>query len=141
MASARSLGTGDRTRGATDAGDHHRQPRCQHFGQSVAGAAVELEDVPDGNARSGRNAISACPLGAHYLPIPNAEAHGVRHLLDRLGIITGWQDDRPIFDPYQIVGDPDERLFRHGRRQEGLVPGSALGRGDRDQIAGGSALR
>ncbi len=97
---------------------------------------LELEDAPGGNARSGRNAITAYPLGAHYLPIPNAEATGVRHLLDRLGIITGWQGGKPVFDPYQIVADPDERLLRHGRWQEGLVPGSALAAGDRDQIAG-----
>ena len=96
---------------------------------------VELADAPGGNARSGRNAISAYPLGAHYLPIPNAEATGVRHLLDRLGIITGWQGGQPLFDPYQIVADPDERLLRHGRWQEGLVPNSALARADRDQIA------
>ena len=32
---------------------------------------IELEDQPGGNARGGRNAVSAYPLGAHYLPIPN----------------------------------------------------------------------
>ncbi|MFZ4688518.1 MAG: FAD-dependent oxidoreductase [Polymorphobacter sp.] len=97
---------------------------------------LELEDVTGGNARSGRNAISAYPLGAHYLPIPNAEAVGVRHLLDRLGIITGWEGGRPRFDPYQLVADPDERLLRHGRWQEGLVPGGVLAAVDREQIAG-----
>jgi hypothetical protein len=97
---------------------------------------LELEDRSGGNARSGRNAITAYPLGAHYLPIPNAEAVAVRHLLDRLGIITGWQGGRPVFDPYQLVFDPDERLLRLGRWQEGLVPALALGKADRDQIDG-----
>ena len=50
---------------------------------------IELEDRTGGNARSGRNAVSAYPLGAHYLPIPNAEAKGVVRLLERLGIVTG----------------------------------------------------
>jgi phytoene dehydrogenase-like protein len=95
---------------------------------------LELEDHSGGNARSGRNAIAAYPLGAHYLPIPNAEAVGVRHLLDRLGIITGWQGGKPVFDPYQTVADPDERLLRLGRWQEGLVPSVALSAESRDQI-------
>lgn len=95
---------------------------------------LELEDGVGGNARSGRNAISAYPLGAHYLPIPNAEAHGVRHLLERLGIITGWQDGKPLFDPYQVVSDPDERLLHLGRWQEGLVPTIGLTAQDRHEI-------
>ena len=97
---------------------------------------LELEDRSGGNARSGRNAISAYPLGAHYLPIPNREAVGVRHLLGRLGIITGWQGGKPVFDPYQLVADPGERLLRLGRWQEGLVPTLALDRADREQIEG-----
>ncbi|SFR84677.1 FAD-dependent oxidoreductase [Sphingomonas jatrophae] len=91
----------------------------------------ELEDQPGGNARSGRNAVSAFPLGAHYLPIPNAEATSVRHLLERLGIITGWSGGKPIFDPYQVVADLDERLLRLGRWQEGLEPSFALSPGER----------
>ena len=83
---------------------------------------LELEDRAGGNARSGRNAVSAYPLGAHYLPIPNPEAKGVIHLLERLSIIIGWQDGKPVFDPYQVVADPDERLLHLGRWQEGLVP-------------------
>ena len=83
---------------------------------------LELEDRAGGNARAGRNAVSAFPLGAHYLPIPNPEATGVIRLLERLGIITGWQDGKPVFDPYQVVADPDERLLHLGRWQDGLVP-------------------
>jgi hypothetical protein len=86
----------------------------------------ELEDRTGGNARSGRNAISAYPLGAHYLPIPNAEAKGVLRLLERLGIMTGRDGDKPIFDPYQLVSDPDERLLHLGKWQEGLIPNLGL---------------
>jgi len=49
----------------------------------------ELEDQTGGNARSGRNAISAYPLGAHYLPVPNREAKALRHMLQRFGMIVG----------------------------------------------------
>lgn len=95
---------------------------------------LELEDQTGGNARSGRNAVSAYPLGAHYLPIPNREASGVRRLLERIGVITGWEQDRPVFDPYQVVSDPDERLLRQGRWQEGLVPASGLTAQDRSDL-------
>lgn len=96
---------------------------------------LELEDRTGGNARSGRNAVSAFPLGAHYLPIPNPEARGVRHLLERLGIITGWDKGKPLFDPYQIVADPDERLLHLGRWQDGLIPTLGLSPRDKSDIA------
>lgn len=95
---------------------------------------LELEDRAGGNARAGRNAVSAYPLGAHYLPIPNPEAKGVLRLLERLGIVTGWQDGKPVFDPYQIVADPDERLLHLGRWQEGLVPTLGLTDADRADL-------
>jgi phytoene dehydrogenase-like protein len=95
---------------------------------------LELEDQPGGNARSGRNAVSAYPLGAHYLPIPNAEAKGVIRLLERLGIITGWQDGKPLFDPYQLVADPDERLLHLGKWQEGLIPTIGLSSADHHDL-------
>lgn len=95
---------------------------------------VELEDRAGGNARSGRNGVSAFPLGAHYLPIPNAEAKGVVRLLERLGIITGWQGGKPVFDPYQLASDPEERLLHLGRWQEGLVPAKGLSTVDRHDL-------
>ena len=42
-------------------------------------ALCELEDTTGGNARSGRNTVSAYPLGAHYLPVPNREARALPH--------------------------------------------------------------
>ncbi|WP_294278219.1 FAD-dependent oxidoreductase [uncultured Sphingomonas sp.] len=101
----------------------------------VAFRLLELEDTTGGNARGGRNSVSAYPLGAHYLPIPNPEATRVIALLERLGIITGWQDGKPVFDPYQVVSAPEERLLRLGRWHEGLVPGTALSPEDRHDIA------
>jgi protoporphyrinogen oxidase len=91
---------------------------------------VELEDRTGGNSRSARNSVSAYPLGAHYLPLPNAEAKGVIRLLEQLGVITGWHGDKPIYDPYQLVADPAERLLYLGKWQEGLVPQKGLNRKD-----------
>lgn len=96
---------------------------------------LELEDRAGGNARAGRNAVSAFPLGAHYLPIPNAESTGVIRLLEQLGIVTGWSGGKPVFDRYQVVADPPERLLQRGRWQEGLIPSIGLTATDRDDIA------
>ncbi|WP_439813575.1 FAD-dependent oxidoreductase [Zavarzinia sp. CC-PAN008] len=87
---------------------------------------LELEDQVGGNARAGRNAISAFPLGAHYLPVPNREARALRIMLERFGIITGHTDDGPVYDPYQLCADLESRLFWRGQWQEGLYPTSSL---------------
>ena len=81
---------------------------------SPTSACSNWRTAPAATRASGRNAVSAYPLGAHYLPIPNAEAKGVIRLLERLGIITGWQDGKPVYDPYQLVADPEERLLYLG---------------------------
>jgi hypothetical protein len=91
---------------------------------------LELEDSMGGNARSGKNAISAYPLGAHYLPVPNKEAKALRHMLGRLKVITGEKDGKPLYDPYQLCADLEERLFWRGKWQEGLFPSSGLSQQD-----------
>lgn len=96
---------------------------------------LELEDRAGGNARAGRNAVSAYPLGAHYLPIPNPEATGMIRLLEQLGIVTRWQGGKPVFDSYQVVSDPAERLLQLGRWQEGLVQAIGLSAADRRDLA------
>lgn len=89
-------------------------------------ALLELEDSTGGNARYGRNAVSAYPLGAHYLPVPNREARALRHMLRGFGMITGETGGAPVYDPYQLCADLDERLLWRGGWQEGLYPASGL---------------
>lgn len=96
---------------------------------------IELEDSVGGNARNGRNAVSAYPLGAHYLPIPNEEARGLRTMLRQFGIITGERDGRPIYDPEQLCADLQERLLWQGRWQEGLIPRTGLTPRDKADLA------
>lgn len=96
---------------------------------------IELESRPGGNARSGRNGVSAYPLGAHYLPIPNEEARGLRRMLRQFGIIVGDRDGRPIYDPLQLCADLQERLLWQGKWQEGLVPKTGLSPEDRADLA------
>ena len=47
---------------------------------------LELEDAAGGNARGGMVNGIACPLGAHYLPVPGDDAREVQDLLEELGL-------------------------------------------------------
>ncbi len=87
---------------------------------------VELEDQVGGNSRAGRNAVSAYPLGAHYLPVPNREAGALRKMLREFGMVTGERDGVPIYDPAQLCADLQERVFWQGRWHEGLIPRTGL---------------
>ena len=96
---------------------------------------LELEDEVGGNSRSGRNAVSAYPLGAHYLPVANREAGALIHMLRRLGMIVGEKAGAPLYDPYQLCSDLQERLLWQGRWQEGLIPRTGLSDQDEHDLA------
>jgi protoporphyrinogen oxidase len=83
---------------------------------------LEMEAELGGNAQNGRNAVSAYPWGAHYVPLLTDEAKAARELFVDLGIITGYQDGKPLYNEYFLGADPHERLYMFGRWQEGLVP-------------------
>ncbi|MDR0563359.1 MAG: NAD(P)-binding protein [Azoarcus sp.] len=86
-------------------------------------AFIELEAAPGGNARYGQNAISRYPLAAHYLPLPNPEARAVRAVLADLGVLRGNPDAlEPVYDERYLCHAPQERLYRLGVWQEGLIP-------------------
>ena len=84
-------------------------------------ALLELEDAVGGNSRSGTLGGMACPLGAHYLPVPGPGAPEVQDLLEELGVrrrVAGrWQ-----YDERTLCHSPQERLFFQGHWQEGLLP-------------------
>jgi phytoene dehydrogenase-like protein len=91
----------------------------------------ELEASAGGNARAGASAVTAYPWGAHYLPLPGPEATAVRALLADLGVIEGFdRAGRPRYDERQLCHAPQERLFIHGRWQEGLFPHTGAGGDD-----------
>lgn len=78
---------------------------------------LEMEKQPGGNARWGENEVSAYPWAAHYLPVPNREAAFVRELCEETGLLReGKWEER------HLCHSPQERLFLHGRWQEGLEP-------------------
>lgn len=96
---------------------------------------LELEDQVGGNARSGKNTVSAYPWGAHYIPLPGAEAVYVRQLFEDLGVITGTDaQQRPIYNPLYLCHDPEERLLKDGVWQEGLVPHRGVPDAERKEI-------
>ena len=83
----------------------------------------ELEDVLGGNARAGKSTVTPFPWGAHYLPLPSREAVYVRRLLADLGVLkSGIDSDTPLYDEAALVHAPQDRLYRNGLWQEGLVP-------------------
>lgn len=91
---------------------------------------LEMAADAGGNSRYGENEVSAYPWGAHYVPIPGAAAGLVRELFTDLGLYDGRD-----WDERHLVHAPDERLFIHGRWQEGLEPQVGPTRRDRDQFA------
>ena len=96
----------------------------------------ELDSAVGGNARSGENEISAYPWGAHYVPVLNEQTTQVRALFEELGIIQGYDaQQRPIYNEFYLCADPHERLWFHGRWQEGLVPNLGLTREESAEIA------
>lgn len=92
----------------------------------------ELDSEPGGNSISGKNEVSGYPWGAHYVPLPGAEASEIVSFFEEMGIVTGYDTNKkPLYDPIHICFEPEERLFIHGRWQEGLLP--KLGINDDDQ--------
>lgn len=100
---------------------------------------LELEDQPGGNSRGGSVNGIACPLGAHYLPVPGNDAREVQDLLEELGLrqrVAGrWQ-----YDERHLCHSPQERLYRDGEWQEGLLPVQGVGAGTLAQYRQFSAL-
>ena len=89
-------------------------------------ALLELEDEAGGNSRGGQVAGIACPLGAHYLPVPSDDAREVQDLLEELGLrqrVAG----RWVYDERTLCHSPQERLFFNGEWQEGLLPLQGVG--------------
>ena len=95
---------------------------------------VELESATGGNSRCGRNEVSDYPLAAHYLPLPTREAIACRELLAELGVLQGDpQAARPRYDERYLCATPQERLFRRGRWEEGILPQFGVSRAERQQ--------
>jgi len=97
---------------------------------------LELESEAGGNSRAGTNAVSAHPLGAHYLPLPPREARATRELLAELGVLLGDPDAaHPAYDEKYLCHAPQERLYTNGYWQDGLWPTLGVPKAERAQYA------
>lgn len=89
---------------------------------------LEMEPQAGGNARWGENGITRYPWAAHYVPVPSKKSVLVRELFEDLGVLRdGKWDDRAL------CFAPQERLYIHGRWQDGIEPDLAVPNRDRDQ--------
>ncbi len=100
---------------------------------------LELEKEAGGNSRAHHIKKIACPLGAHYLPVPinphnstgasSAGLEPVRALLADLGLIElrlgRWQVSAQ--GERHLCHSPQERLFFRGAWHEGLLPLADVG--------------
>jgi phytoene dehydrogenase-like protein len=95
---------------------------------------LELESEVGGNSRSGKNNLTAYPLGAHYLPLPNLHNKELHSFLEECNVITGYKNNFPVYNEYYLCLDPKERLYINNHWQEGLIPSEGIPSNDREEI-------
>ncbi len=82
---------------------------------------LEAEPQAGGNARFGESEVTAYPWAAHYLPVPDVQQKLTRELCTELGLLDGH-----VWAERHLCHSPQERLFLHGRWQEGIEPAVGL---------------
>jgi hypothetical protein len=96
---------------------------------------LELEDRPGGTSRSGENAVSAFPWGAHYVPSPLDAASDLSALLREMQVVERLDEEgRPVVGEQFLCRAPQERLFFGGAWSEGLYPRYGATREDLRQL-------
>lgn len=92
----------------------------------VAAVVLDTQSALGGNSQGGQIHGVACPLGAHYLPLPSDDAPEVQDWLQELGLrqrVAGrWQ-----YDERHLCHSPQERLYFEGNWHEGLLPTEGVG--------------
>ncbi len=110
--------------------------RRLHQHQQTSVRILDLDAQAGGNAISGVNGVSVYPWGAHYLPIPNLENKELLDFLASHQVITGYNAaGLPIYNDYYLCHEPTERLYLHGKWQEGLIPSFGITKADEEQIS------
>ncbi len=96
---------------------------------------IEQDTVIGGNAKATLNSNTYSGLGAHYLPITNANMVELNTWLEQINVITGWENNKPIFNENYLCFDPHERLFINNRWQDTLIPLYGVPKNDAKQIS------
>jgi len=91
---------------------------------------LEMLEQAGGNARWGENEITPYPWAAHYVPVPGRKAALVRELFEELGVLRDG-----VWEERHLCFSPQERLYLHGRWQEGIEPVTAATARDREDFA------
>ncbi len=78
---------------------------------------IDLEDRPGGNSRGHQMGALACPLGAHYLPLPGPHAVEVIDMLHEWGLGPGTAAREE-----HLCHSPQERVWVDDTWHEGLLP-------------------
>jgi monoamine oxidase len=84
-------------------------------------AVLELHEQAGGNSRSHDIDGMACPLGAHYLPVPGPAARELLDWLHEIGLAR-LEFGRTRFNERHLCHSPQERLFYRGAWRDGLLP-------------------
>lgn len=90
---------------------------------------LEMLKQGGGNARWGENEVSAYPWAAHYVPVPGKKAALVRELFEELGVLRDG-----VWEERYLCFSPQERLYLHGRWQDGIEPVTAATALDRAEF-------
>lgn len=93
---------------------------------------VELESAVGGNSIGGRNAVSAYPWGAHYLPLPNNSNRSLLEFLRESDVVS--LGGKPRYNEEYLCASPQERLYIYGKWQDGLVPQRGVDDSGRHEI-------
>lgn len=91
---------------------------------------LEMEQQAGGNSRWGEGEAGPYPWAAHYIPVPGPNATLARELLTELDVLRDG-----VWEERHLCHSPQERLFIHGRWQEGIEPELGITREDRSQYA------
>ena len=120
-------------RGARAAARRHRRLRTSSSSRTA----------PAATAAATRSAACACPLGAHYLPVPGERRDRGDRAARRARRCAAASPAAPVYDERMLCHSPQERLFIDGGWHDGLLPPiEALPAAERaPTLAGYRALR
>ena len=93
----------------------------------------DLEAQSGGTSAFGSDGIVPYPWGAHYVPLPSPENHGLVNLLQEMGALTQFEPIAAAKESLRVRA-PEERVFADGVWQEGLLPKSQIGQTEREEL-------
>lgn len=94
---------------------------------------LELENETGGNSGQTLSSTGPCPIGAHYLPLPDPNNHDLIAFLKDSNVVTGFDKGLPVYNEYMICQDNEENLHIKGIWQQDIIPKYGTGDGSKKQ--------